>query len=216
MVRCCNLGRQLAWPIALDADPMGVSVDQPTNLVDISLGENLAVIDDQNLFGDCLDFVEHMARDENRFSFTSELADVLGDFRTTERVDPGKWLVENDDVGIVGHALGQFGSLNHPLGKSAHPSPSGIAHPEALETRGRRRGGFLPWHPCEFGHVPDELKRGEFTVDALVFWTVANSCPHPRVVKWALAKDSYRAPRWFEQPADHLDQSGFARTIWAE
>jgi len=82
-------------------------------------------IEDFTPFGDQEDAIakplgvlHYMRGEQNRMASSSEVADNLLHHLLVHRVQPGKRLVQNDELGVVGQTRQHLDFLAHALGKS--------------------------------------------------------------------------------------------------
>ena len=88
-------GGQVARPVALDGDDVGMLVDEVADVVDVALGQDLALVDEDDLAGQGLDLGQDVARDEDRPALVSILLDEPDDLALAQRIQPVERLVED-------------------------------------------------------------------------------------------------------------------------
>ncbi len=207
---------QLARPVALDPDAVRVLVDQAADLVDVALGQHLAAVDDDDLLGQRLDLVQHVARHDHGLAAAGGPADALDDLGARDRVDAGQRLVEDEQRRVVHQALGQLGALAHALGEAAHPAAQRFLQAH-LDQRALGVGARAPGrHAGQLRHAGDPLQRGQLVVQVLVLGAVADAAARLRRAERLLPEHLHLAARRAEQPDDHLHQRRLAGAVGPE
>ncbi|MFH1843814.1 MAG: hypothetical protein ABIF77_11480 [bacterium] len=99
----------------------------------ITLGQHLAVIDENDGAGHGLDFGQDVTRDQHRFPPPAELLHQLDDLLARYRIHAVQRLVHEDDFRIVRQRLGQLDLLAHTLGIATEPTIGGVGQVEHLQ-----------------------------------------------------------------------------------
>ena len=119
-----------------------------------------------------------------RPSFARPLDD-LEDAHARQRIAAGERLVEEHDLGVVGHRLRQLGALAHALGVLAEPPVHRVGEVDHAEHLLGARARIVVRKAVQLGQRRDHLEAGEIFVGALVLGAVADAphaargCPKP-------------------------------------
>ena len=108
--------------VALDAHLVRMGVDERADLVHVAFGAQLPFVNEQDLRGHRLDLVQHVRRDHDAATLARQIGDDRQDAHARQRIAAGERLVEEHDLGIVRHRLGELGALPHALGVLAEPA----------------------------------------------------------------------------------------------
>ncbi len=107
----------------------------------------------------------------------AQLADQGADLADLDRVEPGGRFVENQDLGLVHHCLGQADPLTEPLGKLAEHPVLNLAQVAARDRAGDRLATLAPGHVLELGPVVEVLAHPHLGIERHVFGEVAHVPP---------------------------------------
>ena len=96
-----ELGGESARVVACQQYPVRMLVEQPSDGVQVSEGEQPAVVQYDDLLGNALYLLEDVARDQHGLALRAKLADDAHNAGPGDRVTAVQWLVEDDEVGVV-------------------------------------------------------------------------------------------------------------------
>ena len=74
-----------------------------------------------------------MRGQQDRFAAAGEGEDQVLDLATAERVEPGRRLVEDDEVGVVDERLSEADAARHALGKFADDAAPRVLESDHVE-----------------------------------------------------------------------------------
>ena len=80
---------------------------------DVALGQDLALVDEDDPRGQGLDLGQDVARDEDGPALLLEVLDEPDELALAQRVEPAQRLVEDEDLRVVGDGLGELDPLAH-------------------------------------------------------------------------------------------------------
>ena len=80
--------------LASDSDPVGKLVHQRPDLLNLAGRENPAPVDEDELVGHDLDFVEHVGGDDDALAVPAELEDKVHDLPPADGIRAGERLVK--------------------------------------------------------------------------------------------------------------------------
>src|SRR5262245_66163529 len=86
--------RQLAGAFRFDVDGVRMFVDEVANLLDAALGENAALIDQQDVRRHRLDLVKDVARDDDALAVACPVLDQFDRLAAVVRIHAGERLTE--------------------------------------------------------------------------------------------------------------------------
>ena len=86
-----------------------------TNGVEIAEGYEFSLMEDHDLLGDALDFIEDVAAHQDRSAEFTKLTNDVHDGCPSERVATLQGLVKDDEFGVVDQGMSDFCALAHSL-----------------------------------------------------------------------------------------------------
>ena len=132
---------------------MRVFVEQIADGMEISKGQQPAIVEDDDLLGDSLYLFQNVARYEDRLSLSPKIANHTHDAGSSDGVATVQRFVEDYQVGVVDEGDGQLVPLAHAHGKSRHlPIPFFGEADEVKDIVGPHEGRFGR-NPADFSHV---------------------------------------------------------------
>ncbi len=102
-----------------DEDGVRVGVDQVANLMNVALGQDAAVVDQQDVRRHRLDLVQDVARDDDALARAAPVLDQPDRAAARERIHAGERLVENQQLRLVDDRLRELHALAHALAVGA-------------------------------------------------------------------------------------------------
>ena len=192
-------------------------VDEIANLVDVALGEDPSLVDQQDVRRHRLDLVQDVARDDDALAGAAPVLDHADRLAPRDRIHARQRLVEDQQLRIVRERLRHLDPLAHALAVGADllvgrlgeldvldraraPSPRASRLGDAVQTHERR-------HPFKAGHPIVEGVLLGTEADAVV---QAGFCQigSPRTRDAAFAR--------LELPGDELHERRLARAVRPE
>ena len=182
-----------------------------------SLGDDLAVIDDDDPVREPVRFLEVLGGEEHRGAAVDELFDDVPQLGAPLRVEAGRGLVEEEDGRLVDERRGEVESAAHPARVGAHEAVGGVDQVEPFEqlrAASPDRGRGLMGQPADQGEV---LAGGEVLVDGGVLAGEADHRSDPPGVRDDVdAQHRGAAPIGSEQGGEDPHRGGLPRPVRAE
>ena len=97
--------------VADQHDAMRVLVDEVADFADVSLGDESAAMQQDDVWRERLDLVEDVAGDDDAAAGSFEAADRIEHVSPRDGIGAGEGLVEKEDLRLVDEGLGQLGAL---------------------------------------------------------------------------------------------------------
>ena len=190
-------------------------VDELVDLMDAAAGDQPTAEDHRQPRLEGLHLVEEMAGDEEA-ARPRPGPHERHELMAGHRIEAVERLVENEEIGIVGHGPGEFGPLPHPLGERREGAPGRLTEPHLFE-------GFFGQPPgrgrCEarqLHEVADPLPRRRGALGEIRCRAVTDPPQHPGVEEGALAEDADLADRRAKLAGDETEERRFAGAVGAE
>ena len=217
-------------PSRARARSSGVGSSRPTSIVappspnrlasrvDGPLPDQAPGGEDPDPVADRLDLGEQVAGEQDRQApLVDQRPEEVEDLDDAERVDGGRRLVEDEDVGRLHQRVGDAEALLHAPRVRLDPVVRAIGQADLLEDLVHGRLGLAALQPVEARRVAQVLAAGQPAVEADGVGEVA----HPpldlaRVPGRVEAGDARLAAGRLGQPEQHEDRRGLARAVLAE
>ena len=101
--------------------------------------DDMTMVDDRDVLADVIDELQLMAGEQDRGAAGSLAAEHLGEGSHRERVEPGKGLVEHEEVGLVQQRRRELGALLVSVGELLDFRRGAVGEAEPLEPSRRCR-----------------------------------------------------------------------------
>ena len=158
---------QLSGLLCVQFDSMRMLVEQFSNGVKIPEGEKSAIVQNQNLLSDALDFVQRVAAYQNGLAHRAKLSNDIHDGRSSEWITTGERLVQDDEVRVMDHRVGDFHPLSHPLAVFANLLVDDILQADELQNVQRPFLRLISRVSIEASQSGDEVEPGHPVVELL-------------------------------------------------
>ncbi len=147
---------------------------QPTDGLDGIHPPQLALAQNGDAVANELNFLEQMAVEEDGLPFALEAAEDVADLGPAHRIDAVGWFVENEELRVMEHGLGQPEPLRHALGILADQSPSPAPKPHRFQKLGPPPPDIRHRHVAQPAVILQGRVAGEVVGDAVLFRKVAD------------------------------------------
>jgi hypothetical protein len=170
---------------------------------------------DRHAVADQFQIAQQVAVDQHRLAAAAELQQHVADLPAGQRVDAVGGLVEDDQIGVVDHRLGQPDALGHALGIGGDLVVGPLVHADdGEELAGAVLAGGLG-DAVQAGDERQHLLAGEVAGEAVVFGQVADARQR-RPVADGPAQHGAADAGGPDERQQNLDEGGLARPVGPE
>jgi hypothetical protein len=202
---------------AVDADRDHVAGDLLLQLVGRALGDDPALIDDREPIGERVGLLEVVGREEDGRAGLAQVLDLLPHARPRLRVEAGRGLVEEEDLGPVDDAEPHVEAAPHAAGVRPGRPVGGRLEVELLEDLDRAGPGLGDRHPVEPALQDELTAAGLGRVGRAALRDVADPLPDQlRLAPEVGAGDGRITRRGGDQRRQHPQGRGLACPVRAE
>ena len=124
---------QQAGLVAAHQDLHGLILDLAAHALDLALGDDIAMAEENDLVGDAIDLMEDVAGDDDVAAFLAPLLEERDGFVASHGIEAVQRLVEHQDGGAVRDRLRQLDALPHAFAIGRDEAVGGLRHGNALE-----------------------------------------------------------------------------------
>ncbi len=188
-------------------------VDQIADLVDVSLRQNATLVDQQDVGGHRLDFVEDVTRDQHALAGAAPLLDQADRLSPPEGIHARQRFVEDDQVGVVRERLRELHALAHALAVGANLLARRLHEVDLLERAVRELGRRGVAHPVQARQRGDPLEPGHAVVEGVLFGAEADAEVEAGILPDRLAEHRDRALTRLELAGDEFHERGLAGPV---
>ena len=174
--------------------------------------------EDPDPIADGLDLGQEVAREQDgQAALVDEGAEEVEDLDHPERVDGGRRLIEDEDVGRLHQRVGDAEALLHATRIRFDAVVGAVGQADLIEDLVHRRFGLFAAQPVEAGRVTQVLATGETAVEADGVREVADAPLHlARVPGRIEPGHAGLAARRLGEAEEHEDRGGLAGAVLPE
>ena len=182
-----------------------------------ALGDHGAVVDDHDVVGEHVGFLEVLRGEQDGGAATHERLDHAPELVAALGVESGGGLVEEEHGRAVHERGGEVEATAHAAGVRARHAVGGVAERELLEQLVGAGGDLRRRQVRQLAHQREVLATGEVLVDRGVLAGEADAPSHPlRVLAHVDAEHAGGSPVGLEQGGEHPHGRGLARAVGPE
>src|SRR5262245_13899649 len=112
-------GCEFSRTMAANGNPCGTLVDLSAHVLDLSLGDHVAIAEEDDLIGNYVHLMQNVAGDDDVAAFARERAKQGDHLGPGKRIKPIQGLIEDQYAGIMAKGLGQPYALAHAFAVTA-------------------------------------------------------------------------------------------------
>ena len=181
------------------------------------VGDDLALVEDDDAVADTLDNFENVGDVEDGFAFAGEQDEKVFEEARGDSVEAGKRFVEDEQGGVVHERGGEQDALLHSLGVVGDGRVLGALKREELEQAAGFGVDELFRHSTKTADELEVFEAGEVGVDLRFFGDVAETgAEGGEIFMDVAAVEEDFAVGGLDHASDHLDGGGFAGAVGAE
>jgi hypothetical protein len=201
----------------VDLECHEVARDPALELGRRALGDDLAVIDDEDAIAERVGLLEVVRGEQDRRPALAQAADVVPEVRAGLRIEPRRRLVEEHELGVVHEAEGDVEAAALAAGERLDEAVAEIAQIERLAEALRTRAAVGARDAVELGLRHELLVDLRGGVRPAVLGDVAELAAHAdRIAPQIAARDGRLAGRRPEQRREHPLRRRLAGAVRAE
>ena len=117
--------------LAHDLDRLGMIL--PDQFVDSAAGHQPPLHDNADAITDHFDIVQNVRAEKDRLPPITQTQNQVTHLFSTDRVQAGHGLIENDQFGIMDERLGKADTLQHPFGEFSQLPRARLTQPNELQ-----------------------------------------------------------------------------------
>ena len=143
-----------------------------------------AGVDHHDVVAHLLHVVEQVRGHQHRDAERAEAGDQGEHLLPAERIEPGRRLVEQDQLGVADERLGELGALAHAGREAADRAEAGLVEADEVEDVRRPLAGRTGRQPAQLAERGDDVGRRLVERQAVVLGHVAEPGAHADRVGW--------------------------------
>ncbi len=148
-------------------------------LVGGSVSDLVTSVNDDDVIGQPLGLLHVLGREQNRRSTSHELLDRPPHLNATTRVESGRRLVEEDDLGLCDEGCGEVEATPHASGVGLRGAIGSVLQIESIQQRPRPLPGWFLSEMVETSNHVEVLETGQVLVDRRVLPTEPDTFTNP-------------------------------------
>ena len=177
--------------------------------------DHLAVLDEHDPVAGDLDLAEQVRVEKHRRAAGALRPEDVAHHAAADRIEPGRRLVEEDEVGLVDDRLREAESLEHSLGESAQATVAMRREPDEIDHLGDAVAALRRRDAAEPAVKIHELGRREPIVESKILGKESDPPPDGDVAR-RRAEDERAAASRFDEAEQHLDRRALAGAVRSE
>jgi hypothetical protein len=207
-------GGEAAVVAGVDAEGVRAVGHEAANGAEVAGCGEAAGDDDEDVFGETLDFVEDVRGEDDGAAFGGLAPEEVHHLESLRWVGAVEGLVEEEDPGVVDDCGGDLDALAHALGVAAELAVLGVLHVDGLN--GVARGLLGIGESEELGAEENELEAAEEGVDGFAFGDEAYVTVHLVVLPGGATGDPDVTVRRSEETGHHVEDGALAGAVGSE
>ena len=202
--------------IGADQHLHGTVPNLAADALDLALGHHVAVAQQNDLVGDLVDLVQHVAGDDDVLALRGELAEQSDGFGAHQRIQTVQRLIQHQHRRIVRDGQRQLDPLAHALAVPRDLAIGGVGHAQALDRRAGQAVAFLLVEAEQPQKRSHHLESGEAAREGVELRGVAQCAAQPFGIGGWDAQHVNLAASGPDQTGHQIHQRGLAGAVRAD
>src|SRR5690554_352748 len=192
------------------ADAHGVRRVLAPDSVKLPVQHRLPPVDEQDAVAQGFDQAHLVRAEGDSLALCGEVADERLEQPDVDRVQPLKWLVKDEQVGVVDQRRGELELLLHTTAEVLDLAPYPVGQLDALQPLHRPLAGDISRRALQFSEVDQHVEHLQVAIQAALLRQIADM--FPRLVRGA-AQHADRALVGLNDVHNHADGGRLARPV---
>ena len=202
--------------VATDVDPEPVR-GSGQEIVQVPGGDLMSAVEDHNVFADCLDVGQEVARQDDVTTWgTRDRAHQVEHFRPAPRVQTRRGLIEDVQLRVVHHGLSELHLLLHARRVLRDLAVALFLDPDELQHVMRAADRTVRVEPAHAAHEGDEADARHIRDQAIMLGHVADALAQRHAVEDVAAEDLRGSRGGLEEAQEQPEERRLAGAVWAD